>query len=80
VGLGGVMTVIKNSSVRKKYNKTGIKPLEDMYPFTDQEPFPEPMMCVLAEYDKSEPYELDSGAIFLTKKGKFRGVVVSGCS
>ena len=56
------------------------KPLESMYPFTDQEPFPEPMSCLLASYDQSQSYELDSGAIFLTENGKFRGVVVSGCS
>jgi hypothetical protein len=54
--------------------------LESQSPFTDQDPFPEPMSYLLASYDKSERYELDSGAIFLTKRGKFRGVIVSGCS
>jgi hypothetical protein len=56
------------------------KILESLYPFTDQEPFPELISCLLASYNKSPQYELDAGAIFLTVKGKFRGVVVSGCS
>lgn len=60
--------------------KKKVEFLESMYPFTDQEPFPEPMLFLLASYDKSEPYELDSGAIFMTANKKFRGVVVSGCS
>lgn len=60
--------------------KNKSEPLESAYPFTDQESFPEPMSCLLASYDKSERYELDAGAIFTTVGGKFRGVIVSGCS
>lgn len=69
MGLGTVMKI-----------KEDVKILGRVNPYTDQESFPEPMVDVLAEYDKSGSYELDAGAIFLTKEGKFRGVIVSGCS
>jgi hypothetical protein len=54
--------------------------LEDHAPFTDQESFPVPVVKLLAEYDISESWELDAGAIFKTKDGKYLGVTVSGCS
>ncbi len=54
--------------------------LDEGSPFTDRDPFPEPMVAKVAEYDKSRPYEIDCGAIFKTTKGKYRGVIISGCS
>lgn len=54
--------------------------IDNYDPFTDQESFPEPMDYLVEEYDRSGSYELDAGAIFKTVSGKYRGVVVSGCS
>jgi len=48
--------------------------------FFDQEAPPIPVVECVAEYDVSGPYEVDNGAIFKTKDGKFIGVVISGCS
>ena len=57
-----------------------MKTIQDKSPYTDQEPFPVPIIKVLDECDVSESYELDAGAIFKTVNGKYLGVVVSGCS
>jgi len=54
--------------------------LDEKHPFTDQEPFPVPVEELVEEYDTSESYELDAGAIFRTVDNKYLGVVVSGCS
>ena len=56
------------------------KTLECASPYTDQEPFPVPIVEIIEEYNVSESYELDAGAIFKTISGKYIGVVVSGCS
>jgi len=48
--------------------------------FFDQEAPPEPVVKCVAEYDASEPYEVDEGAIFETQTGKYLGVTISGCS
>lgn len=49
-------------------------------PFTDQEIFPVPVCECVEQYDTSEEYELDAGAVFKTKDRNYLGVVVSGCS
>ena len=54
--------------------------MESYGSFMDQEPSPVPLSRCVAEYDASEPYETDEGAIFETADGKFIGVVISGCS
>lgn len=48
--------------------------------FMDQEPSPVPLLKCVAEYNASEPYEVDEGAIFETMDGKYIGVVIGGCS
>jgi hypothetical protein len=57
-----------------------MKFLESYVPFTDQEPFPVPVIALLAEYDKSEPYEVDTAAVFLTESLGFLGCIIWGCS
>ncbi len=57
-----------------------MKNLENFAPYTDQEPFPVPIAKIIDQYDVSEAYGLDAEAIFKTTKGKYIGVVVSGCS
>jgi hypothetical protein len=54
--------------------------LEKCHPFTDQEPFPVLIREMVEQYDTSESYELDAGAIFRTIDDRYLGVVVSGCS
>lgn len=56
------------------------KVIKEQYPYTDQESFPVPVVELLAEYNVSESYELDAGAIFKTINGEYLGVTVSGCS
>ena len=48
--------------------------------FMDQQDPPVRVEKVLAEYDISEPYEVDQGAIFETINHKFIGVTIAGCS
>lgn len=57
-----------------------MKTLESASPYTDQESFPIPIIKLIDEYDVSESYGLDAGAIFKTIHRKYIGVVVSGCS
>ena len=53
--------------------------LENYGNYMDQEDPPVPVIDFIAEYDASEPYEIDMGAVFKTEKG-FLGVVIGGCS
>lgn len=48
--------------------------------FFDQKDPPVPVVECVAEYDASEPYEVDEGAIFKTEDGQFIGVTIGGCS
>ena len=54
--------------------------IEEYGNFMDQENPPVPLEKCVAEYDASEAYEVDEGAIFKTMDGKYVGVVISGCS
>ena len=53
--------------------------MREFGPYFDQEKPEVPILGKIADYDKSEPYELDAAAVFKTKTG-YLIVEVSGCS